>query len=310
MTPEEQLASLPDWVRNQTEFVPVDPHPHGRGFLALTGAIIWPGLGHLFSGNYRRGAFWFIVGTVSLSQTVASILTPLVPSAILLISALAILIQIVQMLDASRCARESTKPMLTEPVARYAVGVALLFASVIWQQSTHAYLHINWLQGCFTPTPSMSPTLNLGDRFLCAKDQPIKRWDIVVFISPTDPNVQFVKRIVGLPGERVEITGDGITINGSIVNPPDGVGPYQPLDTNYVPLSDSEPGTAATGCWGNPVTLKQDEYFALGDNTAVSDDSRFWAPYQGHQAGALPADQITGKVIAIYWPQDRWRVLN
>jgi type IV secretory pathway protease TraF len=75
-------------------------------------------------------------------------------------------------------------------------------------------------------------------------------------------------------------------------------------------MLDAEPMAAANGCWGRPITLGPDEYFLLGDNNRFSYDARLWPPYEDHQPGATPRDQLCGRVVGIVWPPGRWRVFE
>lgn len=104
---------------------------------------------------------------------------------------------------------------------------------------------------------------------------------------------------MGLPNEKVEIVGGNIRIDGKVVTPPAGIGPY------------TQGGGPQTGCAGSPITLGPDEYFILGDNSPVSYDARFWPnAFAGHQLGAVPRDRIVGSATMIYFPMGRWRVFR
>jgi hypothetical protein len=89
---------------------------------------------------------------------------------------------------------------------------------------------------------------------------------------------------------------------------PPEVGPYIPTDRYEQLLADALPFSAATGCWGNPITLGSDEYYVLGDNSPISGDSRYFPSVGVHQPGAIPRDYITGRVVARIWPPSRWRI--
>ena len=159
----------------------------------------------------------------------------------------------------------------------------------------------------------MAPNVSPGDLFVFFKQLSYGRWDIVGVDSPTSDSMEIrhlCKRIVGLPGDQIEITGSGLMINGKAARIPAHVGPYLPVDSWNTPLMDAEPMAAANGCWGRPITLGPDEYFLLGDNTAISDDGRFWPSVQDRQPGATPRGQIHGRVVGIIWPPDRWRVFD
>ena len=127
---------------------------------------------------------------------------------------------------------------------------------------------------------SMEPNLHDGQYLIINKLvyylHPPERGDIVVFHYPKNPQRDFIKRIIGLPGEKVEVRGERIFING------------EELEEQY---------TLHTGkyAWG-PQRLGEDEYFVLGDNRNSSSDSHNWGP--------LPEDDIIGKAWISYWPPE------
>ena len=120
---------------------------------------------------------------------------------------------------------------------------------------------------------AMAPTLADGDRVsVTSAVEPLTRGDIIVFEHPEDPSKTFLKRIVGLPGEQIEITDRGVTIDG------------RPLDEPYVLASN-----LSTSHWG-PTRIQDGEYYVLGDNRRNSSDSRHW--------GTVRRDLIKSKVLA------------
>ncbi len=157
------------------------------------------------------------------------------------------------------------------------------------------------------PTGSMRMTLIEGDRILVNKfiygakipftqgsfpalRQP-KRGDVIVFVAPQDPKKDFIKRLIGLPGETVEIRGGNIYING-ILNK--GTLLY---NRTYYNKPES-----AFGEEGHVVKVPEDSYYVLGDNSASSLDSRYW--------GFVPKKNILGKAIVIFWPPMRIRIIQ
>jgi signal peptidase I len=144
-----------------------------------------------------------------------------------------------------------------------------------------------------------------GDRFVVNKLITPQRWDVIAFRSPEDPETNYVKRLVGLPGERVVIHDGAVWINGERQTPLDSCEGLEYLDR-----IESWP-YALWGSTAKPVHLGPDEYFVLGDFSAKSKDSRLWqqgAP--GHPPYAVPASYIVGVVTHIYWPRSRWAVLR
>jgi signal peptidase I len=159
------------------------------------------------------------------------------------------------------------------------------------------------------PTGSMENNLLIGDHLLVNKfvygptlsaveetvlpiDE-IKRGDVVVFKYPEEPERDFIKRIIGLPGETLELRNKKVYIDG------------RPLDEPYVqflePPADSEAGDPDFTDFDlrkqyGPVTVPAHHYFAMGDNRDNSQDSRYW--------GFLPRDYVKGKALVIYWSYD------
>jgi signal peptidase I len=127
---------------------------------------------------------------------------------------------------------------------------------------------------------SMAPLLSDQERIFINKFvyhfEPIERGDVVVFWYPLDRTKSFIKRVVGLPGDEVEIRRGRVYINGKSLEEP------------YVPSQYID--TAAYG----PVQIPREEYFVMGDHRISSNDSRIFGP--------VPAAFIYGKAVFAYWP--------
>lgn len=147
-----------------------------------------------------------------------------------------------------------------------------------------------------------------ADRFISNKLLPKQRWDVVTYRSPRDPEVTYVARLVGLPGETVTLADGKVLIDGKPVEPPDEL---KKVDYGYLGegaryLTDKPWGSADA-----PAKLGPDEYFIVGDFAEMSYDSRLWQKrHGGRPAYALPAANLDGVVTHIYWPPGRWRVLR
>jgi signal peptidase I len=140
-----------------------------------------------------------------------------------------------------------------------------------------------------------------GDRIVAAKFLRPDRWDIVIFRFPENPSVLFAKRLVGLPGETIEIRDGCVLANGRKLTPPPSV-----QGIEYLSEVENYHGTV----WGSadhPAKLGNDEYFVLGDFSAQARDSRLWERgAAGHSPYAVPASNMVGVVTNIYWPNSRW----
>jgi signal peptidase I len=138
---------------------------------------------------------------------------------------------------------------------------------------------------------SMMPRLEDSERIFVNKLgyylSSVRRGDIVVFWYPEDPSQSFIKRVIGLPGERIDMDSAGrITING------------KPIEEPYLA---PERNQAARARWGQVrdefKLIKPHFYFVMGDNRDVSNDSRSW--------GLVPEKYIYGRAICGYWPLPR-----
>jgi len=171
------------------------------------------------------------------------------------------------------------------------IAIAFLLAMVIRTFVVQAFK---------IPTGSMRMTLLEGDlilvnKFIYGAKVPLlnssfpkvrspKRGDVVVFIYPEDKKKDFIKRLVGLPGESVEIKGGSIYINDKPAQEPVFNRIY------YYNRGDF-------GAEGQKIIVPKDSYFVLGDNSASSKDSRYW--------GFVPKDNLLGEALIIYWPLNR-----
>jgi signal peptidase I len=153
------------------------------------------------------------------------------------------------------------------------------------------------------PTAPMAPTIQPGDRIVVDRTLSPQRWDIVVYRRPWEEGVSYVGRLVGLPGEQVEIAPPGLKINGKPISLAPDMASVAYICRPY-PGQPSQQSAICNGC-GTPLTLGPDEYFFLGDNSAGALDSRYWEAVPGHQAGALPKDRIIGVVRLRYAPLNR-----
>ena len=136
------------------------------------------------------------------------------------------------------------------------------------------------IQPFFVRGASMEPTFDNGQYLVVNEigyrlSQP-ERGEVIVFKYPFDKSQYYIKRIVGLPGEKVEVKDGAVFINGVELD-----------ESSYLPKATFTIGEAA-------FDLKADEYFVLGDNRQASSDSRQW--------GVLPADNIVGQVWLRAWP--------
>lgn len=201
--------------------------------------------------------------------------------------------------------RSEVKRVKKSALREYAEAI---FFAIILTAVVRTFL----IQAFRIPSGSMEKTLLVGDflfvnKFIYGAHVPFtdlslpavrapRRGDIIVFKYPESPNKDFIKRVIGTPGDRLEIRDKVVYIND------------HPLDERYVrfldnrirPRSFNQPAITPPGA-GNkdnfgPITVPPGKLFMMGDNRDNSDDSRFW--------GFLDQDLIKGKAIFIYWSWD------
>ncbi len=155
------------------------------------------------------------------------------------------------------------------------------------------------------PSGSMEPTLLVGDHILVNKfiygiklpfirktiipvSEP-ERGDVIVFIYPVDPSKDFIKRVIGIPGDKVEIIDEKLFIND------------RPYTDDYGVYTKRSGHTANPGAKYNygPVTVPENKYLVMGDNRDHSYDGRFW--------GFVPEPSIKGEAFLIYWSWPNWK---
>ncbi len=142
------------------------------------------------------------------------------------------------------------------------------------------------------------------DRILVAKFLKPKRWDVIVFRNPENPRESYCKRLVGFPGEVIEIKDGSVWADGNQLIPPDSI-------RNIQYTSETKVRTKAIWGVSPPAKLAEEEYFVLGDFSANSNDSRFWRKgVPRHNPYALPESHIQGVATHIYWPPQRWCMLR
>ena len=166
-----------------------------------------------------------------------------------------------------------------------------------------------WVVQAFKiPTGSMENNLLIGDHLLVNKfvfgPQPlaleravlpvrdVRRGNVVVFKYPDEPERDFIKRVIGLPGETIELREKKVFVNG------------QPLDEPYVHFLDTSHGASEVTSYDvreryGPVQVPPGHYFVMGDNRDNSQDSRYW--------GFLPRQNVKGEALMIYWSYEAER---
>lgn len=141
---------------------------------------------------------------------------------------------------------------------------------------------------------SMDPTFENGEyvltNLISLRMGDLKRGDIVVFVAPPDKEKDYIKRIIGLPGDRISVAGGSVYVNSAKLDQ----GPFLPSNVR------TNGGSYLSE--GSEVIVPADQYFVMGDNREFSSDSREW--------GFVSKNAVIGKSFLVYWPINHIRMVK
>jgi signal peptidase I len=216
------------------------------------------------------------------------------------------------------------------PVEKQSETTVEFLASLAAVLVTGLFIITFILQAFEIPSSSMEDTLLIGDHVFVNREQfapktnwvgpllpyrDIKRGDIVVFLSPAEPGLYVVKRIMGIPGDRIHLRDGVVYRNGEKLTESYVMhkGPlfYDPYRDNFPAVPPSDAYNVSPD-WqlqmrshveGDDIVVPPDSYFGMGDNRDVSLDSRYW--------GFIPKENVIGRPMFVYWsfntPPDQYR---
>ena len=252
----------------------VSPRVPSRAVL-LT--LLMTGLGHVYCGELVTGLAWAAVGAIT---GVFSLWTMATQGADVGAASLPMwVVAIAAAVHVWSTARHAPVDYQLKSYNRWYVYVLLLIISSVGVIGHGLIVRSNLVEAYVTPVSDMSPTLLKGDRFLVDKtayaDTAVEVDDIIVFKSPVDPKKAWVKRVVALAGDTVEIRNGQLMVNDR------ARGQQDPEIEDF-----------------GPVVVPEYNYFVLGDNLARSRDSRHF--------GVVPNVGVLGRAVSVFWPQESW----
>ncbi len=251
------------------------------------------GLGHLYAGEAKKGIKLYFLGQGILFL----IFLPLIyffPTVIVILLAVlsGFLFLIYCIVDAVKISKKKRITYTLKRYNKWYVYLAyMVLASFVIQPLITTSIKAFLVQAYKIPAGSMKPTLLIGDHILAKKFFAVKsginRGDMIIFPFPENTSKDFVKRVVAIGGETIEIANKKVLINGKLI------------EETYVVHSDSciiPKGSQPRDNYG-PTIVPEDSLFVMGDNRDQSYDSRFW--------GFVKKDAVKGKAYNIYWSWDR-----
>lgn len=270
-------------------------------------SMVLPGYGQLYNGQVNK-AIWLFLGFVWLTVpmvTIAALYLPadlMVPA--LLLGALSVmLLWLYAVVDAFAQARRQHAYVLKpwQNSSLY-VLVLMLCAGVVLPFLTY-YVRGNLVESFRVPSGSMEPTVMTGDMLFADKrynrpgfQQAVERGDIAIFIYPNDRTTYFIKRVIGLPGDHLQIRGTDIFINGKTTK-----AMQTPINGKSVQVTETDGHHVWQVWWAEPrkalpqtdIMIPPGYIFTMGDNRTASNDSRFF--------GVVPLQDVVGKARQVWF---------
>lgn len=250
------------------------------------------GLGHLYSGQVKRGIFLYFVGQGTLLAAALPVIYFFPTLPILLIALLVGLTFLLYCIfDAARLSKQKRFRYKLKKYNKWYVYLGCWFlASFIVQPVVGQLIKKFVIQSYKIPAQSLRPNILAGDFIIASKlfsvEAGVNRGDVIIFPLPEDPQKDFIKRVVALGGETIEIVNKEVFINGNLFREPYIIH----TDPRILPK-----GLRPRDNFG-PVIVPEDAIFVMGDNRDHSYDSRFW--------GCVKKSDVKGKARSIYWSWD------
>jgi signal peptidase I len=259
-----------------------------RAWLAAILSLLGSPLGQVYAGCFRRSVILWGISAACLPLLMFSLMSlPIGRLGVPFLLLFTVAFPIYWAVDAFRLARRSRDT----PLKRYQRWwiYILLYGAIYTANYLVAHAVRSFVAEAFVvPTRSMFPTIQAGDRVLVDKlwtdPGKLRRNDVVVFRSAGPGSELFIMRVVGLPGDQIEIENERVRINGAAWNDVNGV--FDVSLPPYAELADYGPKTVPADC-----------FFVLGDNRRRAKDSRILGP--------IPLSDFYGKARLIYWSRTR-----
>ncbi|MFA5117528.1 MAG: signal peptidase I [Candidatus Omnitrophota bacterium] len=259
-------------------------------------SVVSPGLGQVYAGRQARGVSAFVLTIAPAAGLLFYFLQPAIkisrhwyipfffPLILYFIAAVDAYIQ-VRKYNLARKLSADTHPLR---MIIYIIGILSCLAIVNPVYLGKVFIENNLIRSFSAPPDSMAPAIYASERVFVDlrgyKKSGPTRGDVFIYRSPENPGEVFMHRIIGLPGESVELKEHAVLINGAKLRES-----WNKRIRYY--------NRGKFGKKGLPVTVPQDSYYVLGDYSAGSNDSRF--------RGFVPKGDLIGRVIKIYYPFNR-----
>ncbi len=266
-------------------------------------SLILPGLGQFYNGRIVKAILLMAIGTILVGIGLMAILFSLNGASIvfmLLMTGASIPIWLYAVVDAWIDARKLGDGYELKEYNRPSIYLLLIVAVGLCSQFGYVFLlRERFIEAFYLPTRSMEPNLLAGDRVLVTKTafqiRDPRRGEIVIFRNPADRRRTYIQRVVGMPGDTIEVRGGELLINGEALE-------HEKADDENTRLERNGDSayrvSAEAGEDFGPVTVPDYHAFLLGDNRALSRDSRHFGP--------IAFGSLRGRLAYVVWPAQDW----
>lgn len=267
-----------------------------KPWLAGLLSSLQPGMGQLYNGQLKKAILlavfpFLVIGPILTGLMIYAPLHPPYNVVLPILLAVALLVAIVR--DATRVARQQRNSYELKPYNKWYVYLSFALFCGFLIQPIGLDLIRQVIQAFKIPAGSMAPTLLVGDHVLVDKSvswngKILQRGEIIVFKFPEDETKELIKRVIGLPGETIQIRNKTVYVNDTPLD-----------DSTYTQRIDPGilNGTINPRDNFGPVKVPNEAYFVMGDNRDQSLDSRFF--------GYVQRSKVMGKMLFIYWSWDQ-----
>lgn len=266
-----------------------------KWWLAGLMSLVMPGLGQIYNGQLNKGIFFILLGYCYIPLIYFIVFYKLSVVTLILFWIIAVFYYFFVVGDSIVIAKKNSAEYHLKGYNKILAYIAVVIILGCTSHFYREYIKSNVMEAFKFPSGSMMPTLLVGDHLIADRSSQArnpKHGEVVVFINPHDAEKNFLKRVVAIAGDTVELRNAVLYINGNAVNEP------------YIRKIDSNSRLGSSVNFG-PVVVPADSYFVLGDNRDNSQDSRHF--------GFVSHDKIKGTARSIYWSWDaanasvRWK---
>lgn len=253
-------------------------------------SLIEPGLGQIYNGQALKGIFFLITPIVLCPLMILSVNMDNILFLLILFLISIVFYYIIVISDAIYSGLKFKTDYTLKKYNKIIVYIGVIIFVFIINTIITGFIKNNYIQAYKIPAGSNKPTLQIGDHILvnrCVSARNPNSGDLIIFEFPEDPSKDFVKRVIAVGGDILEIKDKVLLINNNVKK------------ENYVIYCDSIIFAANHSPRDNfgPITVPEDAFFVMGDNRDNSYDSRFW--------GFVNKSKIKGTVKNIYWSWDK-----